>query len=140
MPNLVPLLSFLISTSYFLIIFLGINGSDAFCLPLKGLVVPKIFMGHDGSWDYLLEDGKKTGRFRNDDEFTGLTNRRSAFSCALVALLGYSQGAIKPSFAASNNDCLEECLRECFAIVPNPNVSAFKPFTGSNYSYFIDVF
>jgi hypothetical protein len=132
--------TFLISTTYFLIFFLGIAGSDAFGFRLKELVIPNFFMGHDGSGDYLLEDGKKNGRFRNDDEFKGQTDRRSAFSCALVALLGYSQEAIKPSLAASNDDCLGECLRECYAIVPNPNVSTFKSLTGSNYAYFIDLY
>ncbi len=129
MPKLVPLISFLISASYIIIVFLGIDCAHAYGFYLKRLVVPKLLMLHEGSGDYHLpEDSKKNSSFRNKVEFTGQSDRRSAFSCVIVAFLGYSQEAAKPSLAASNNDCLEECLRECYGILPNPSVSIFKSF------------
>lgn len=124
------LISFLLSAICIYIVFLGIDCAHAYGFHLKRLVVPKFLMLQKGSGDYYLpEDGKKTSSFRNKVEFTGQSDRRSAFSCVLVALLGYRQEATKPSLAASNNDCLEECLRECYGILPNPNVSIFKSFT-----------
>eukprot|EP00590_Aulacoseira_subarctica_P006353 CAMPEP_0172427136 /NCGR_PEP_ID=MMETSP1064-20121228/40754_1 /TAXON_ID=202472 /ORGANISM="Aulacoseira subarctica , Strain CCAP 1002/5" /LENGTH=106 /DNA_ID=CAMNT_0013171165 /DNA_START=100 /DNA_END=420 /DNA_ORIENTATION=- len=48
-----------------------------------------------------------------------LPTRRSFIS--VMAIIGSSPlGIISPAFASTYDKCYEDCLRECFEIVPNP--------------------
>jgi hypothetical protein len=121
-----PLFQFFVA-AFALITFFEIDASYAFrfLLPKSGREInPNLTTRQEE--DNHQEANIKEMQSRDEDECVLQSRRRSIFSGTLIAVMG--QEGIKPALAASNTDCLEECLRECYGVVPNPNVSIFKCF------------
>jgi hypothetical protein len=115
------------AAAFALITFFEIDASYAFrfLLPKSGREISPTLTTRQEEANHQ-EASIREIRLRDKDECVLLSRRRSIFSGILIAVMG--QEGIKPVLAASNIDCLEECLRECYGVVPNPKVSIFKCF------------